>query len=243
MKKESTGSIQYSASLDWKPIPKTNLSAFRRVVKFKSGTYKITKIDDEGLAYTEELIKSDLDKFQVKKSLAYYLPKEILNIYRINGWAHEGEQPILKDYFKLSEKPYTNFNELNVVVNFYIDSHMMFDHLGEPYPVGIYYEYSMGAMDDYHYDLVKLRSYLSKRKDIHKLSYIEDIPYYNADEDRHKCISFIWSPTRGQYKKAWDYCKKNKKQYPSTYMKAAIEHLDLLGINKFKLRPKEQYYF
>lgn len=72
-------------------------------------------------------------------------------------------------------------------------------------PIGIYRDYMNGHMDNANYDLDKcLERILSMPErfvpfaENHPIA-IEDIPYYNADDERNKTISFIMLPTQEEY--------------------------------------------
>ena len=76
MKKESKGIINYATTLEWKEIPKTPYSAFKRVVKFKS-PYKLPSIKYEGIAKTQFLKKADLDKYDVEaNNVRFYISED-----------------------------------------------------------------------------------------------------------------------------------------------------------------------
>lgn len=72
-------------------------------------------------------------------------------------------------------------------------------------PIGIYRDYMNGHIDNANYDLDKcLERILSMPErfvpiaENHPIA-IEDIPYYNADNERNKTISFIMLPTQEEY--------------------------------------------
>jgi hypothetical protein len=238
MKKESKGTITYKTTLEWKEIPNSKCSAYKRVIKYNSD-FHIPDLTVEHIALTEELEKVDLNNFTVTILDFTYLPKEALEIYRTKGWQYQSEDKELDKYFRFAEKPFTYFDKLNTLVQLDGSSHMVFSPDKEPYPVAIYFEYIEGHTDNRSYDLPKLHSYLRKRKDIKNLAQVEDIPYYNRDEDRTECISFTWIPSAKDYSKMWKVCLKDK-EYPSCRMRSAIEDLDLLGMNKFKHDPKKK---
>ena len=77
-----------------------------------------------------------------------------------------------------------------------------------PYANVMCFDYINGLVDNQHYDLEALKSILLNRKDVTIItskydghSVIKEIPYYNADEEKHHCIEFDWHPCDEDWEK------------------------------------------
>lgn len=121
-------------------------------------------------------------------------------------------------------------------------AHMLFNLVGDPLPVQIYFDYISEMMDNEHYDLRGVLNELEKRDDITVWSDgIIDIPYYNREEGCNKCIEFSWAPTTEDYHELWGWCL-NAGSYPSCEFGNAIRALDMLNIEQYRKPPREYDY-
>jgi hypothetical protein len=179
----------------------------------------------------------------------------------------EGEKIIRE---ALIDRPYTAFVNGEVtaddVVCFKGCAHMLFDADLNPLPVGIYMDYIDARLNNKMYDLKKASQILRARTDIqfmndrgdrinpNKTSVVFDIPYYNRESDRNRCMYLIWTPSPEDMKALWQKCKElrpTKKirrgdvvdTMPSVERHRAIFELDLLGLRAGGAALCSDYYY
>lgn len=126
------------------------------------------------------------------------------------------------------------------------------DERGDALPQGMPFYYMRGNMDNANYDLVKVLEVLKQDPRIRfhdfdaksyrptKADEILPIPYYNVTEGRYSQLSFIYMPTVDDQAKINDWYRKwtMKNKYFSAGRYKAVEALDLLGINKFRIEEE-----
>lgn len=167
----------------------------------------------------------------------------------------KGEEEIFKS--ALIDNPYTALVNGEVTANdlayFCGGAGVVFDADLNPLPVGIYMDYIEARLNNQMYDLQKAAQILRARSDIQffndrgeiedpsKESVICDIPYYNRERDRNRCMYVLWTPSPEDMKAIWQKCqqirppKKLRKgelidSYPFVEKLKAIFDLDLLGL-------------
>ena len=104
------------------------------------------------------------------------------------------------------------------VVEFDGGSHQLWDLERNPLPVGHHFNYIEGGFANDRYDLRRAAEILLARKDVTLHpdggervygdwldkgpdSYIGEIPHYNRDRRRTRCLSFVWAPSTEDYRK------------------------------------------
>lgn len=146
------------------------------------------------------------------------------------------------------------------IVEYQMDTGMIFDHAGEVLPSAIYFDYINFHMTDGAYDLVKAAKHLMQRKDITVFkgtairsnisptvaATVEDaifnVPYYNAEEGCRRTISFRWEPSREDFAAMWNKCKTYRGKFHTFGRRYdAIRDLDLLGLRECGAMRKEAY--
>lgn len=127
------------------------------------------------------------------------------------------------------------------IVNVDYGSHLIHKLDGSLLPVAIYFDYIQARMHNGVYDLDKAYAVLKKNAQVHELE-IEDIPYYNAENGKTKCLSFHFSPTYEQMNQIYKVSAKLNPKYPSTSFHAAVFDLDLLGLRKAGATKCKSFY-
>lgn len=117
-------------------------------------------------------------------------------------------------------------------------SHMFFDLNKKPIPVVHQGNYIGANLDNGHYDLVKLREYLLKKKNVISVSEILNIPYYNAERGKNKYIQVLVLPDSDTIQKGLDN-KWNREEtiFGRSYDK---NFFDYLGMKKFAKEEVEE---
>lgn len=152
---------------------------------------------------------------------------------RTEGWQADDVYEWIKE---ATETPYLRFVEGKATAEDFVvvdsSGHMLFDADGVPLPVALHFGYIHSRMDNSRYDLKRALAILKERDDIAfpKGAKILRIPGYNADEDRHEHIDFMWTPKAGDYVRVWEQCKKYTTSHPSTERHRAAIDLDVLGL-------------
>lgn len=208
------------------------------------------EITAQGFLDTKNLKALKAGKKYTTRPLSY-LSKRAQELFRTKGWNAWDDKADLELRADMFEQ-ILKVKDLDTIVHFDYSSHMMFDRHGKPLPVAVNFDYiSNGGITDGRYDLEKLAAHLLSREDIwvypckdrkwypDAVDYtgrateveqcITAVPYYNAERGCSKTIYFRWMPTADDYRRMWDLCVANKKQFPSTYRHQAIFDLDLIG--------------
>lgn len=225
MKKEIT--YQVKREIEWLPVnDELNVVAFQERI-YMGG--KLTE-EKEGLATLDQIEDRKLDTpiERFRKPLAINgenpnLPaslyrKKVREVLRRNLMGStEGLNNIQKE---LISKPYTyvkaNGLEDVELLFFNYGNHAVYDTNGKLLPKAIYFDYISGHVDNYYYDLEEFYKALAKRNDIdfvterrREKEIIKEIPYYNAEPHRNKCIEFVWFPTPEDFEKIIPEFSKN----------------------------------
>lgn len=194
--------------------------------------------ETQGLCFKKELRTLVQQESPIIKYNEWNLVNnELLESLLKYGWAGKNNDYNHFDRHT-SKTPYDDLNKKDYsLVKLDGGSYMVFDHKLQPLPVAIHFNYIMAKIRSGHYDLEKLIKILNKNRNVVFTVKNEKIPYYESGVER--CCEFIWSPTIKEYRKMWSQCLKYKKKYPSAYRFNAISELDLLGIEKARLKAND----
>ena len=139
--------------------------------------------------------------------------------------------------------PFANDFNIDDLVFYRSDDFTFRDRHGAFLPVAQEFDYIHARMDNVHYDLKKVVELLSNRNDItfvsddhevldDKFDFIQQIPSYNATENRWQCLRFYWAPTTDDYRKVMAKVGKKICETGVSPMRFfwAAEDLDILGL-------------
>jgi hypothetical protein len=170
---------------------------------------------------------------------------------RASGWVGDD---IYKAFEAASKDPYTRFVEgkataANLV---FVDAsnHMTYDIEGEPLPTAVLFTYIEAHMDNGHYDLEKALAILKARDDIRFVGdnrwtpadQVANIPGYNAEPGRDRCIGFVWMPKVEDYRRMLAKCAKYKDAWTSMNRYRAVFDLDILGLRAGGAAKLDDFY-
>ncbi len=145
-----------------------------------------------------------------------------------------------------NEKRYKWFDEVNlpepedIDINkiFYVQNsrHAFFTLDKKPIPVVMIGDYIEAHLNNYFYDIEKLRTHLMKHENVVQCSEILDIPYYNREDNKTKFLRVLVYPTSEIIQKGYDTKQEGcdivfHKPYD-------INSEDFLGIKKFIIRTE-----
>jgi len=144
------------------------------------------------------------------------------NPFHVNKWPTSGEITDIGDI------------SMDDIIFSQVSTHSLFELDKSPIPLILPMDYIQCNIENFWYDLEKLRDYLKGHENVVSCSEILDIPYYNAGENRNKYLEVQVLP-----KKEWlveYYAGGGKGQF--------LEHLscpyspkgDYLDIDQFKIR-------
>jgi hypothetical protein len=236
MKLKATATLEFDTTLNVTPVGE-NHSHVRVTYETATVAYKSLDKLRKPRSYQKNRIQH-LQGVISNKDLTSFTNGGVLKIdYEVKMMSQE-----VLDYFNTTHytKAWEHMGDEpsgDVPVKMDINAHMLFDLDGVPYPVALYYDYINASMDNGKYALNSVLKHLLTRDDIRFLDdpEVRNIPYYNITEDHSKYLEFFWMPKREDYIKMWDWCLANGGEYPSTSRFYAVEALDLLGINKYKI--------
>jgi hypothetical protein len=113
------------------------------------------------------------------------------------------------DDFEISNPKLDDVNKYQMVL-FYFDGHEIFDVDFNIIPLIKTFDYCGSYyINNKYLKLKEFGTYLKTRKDIISVSNIEDIPYYNCDDDIDKTITFSILPEKDEYTKMYNMVKDN----------------------------------
>lgn len=188
------------------------------------------------LSYLEPALYSEnfsLGGDSIDRRFGQYECKSYITAFKISiieQLRNKGWFPDEVDYDSIVRTPYTAIENGDDIV--FLDKHefdhQMFDLDGIPHAIGSSFNYmlSEGGMNNRYYDLKEVMKILQGRDDIKNLKY-SDIPYYNAEEDMTKQLSFMWTPSREDYIR----CFENK---TFSGIQGSCIHLDIFGIKQHR---------
>lgn len=145
-----------------------------------------------------KLQRRELDTYRVYKSS---IKKDIReNYFEVNN-----NDYILNMKDILDEKVEVNKNDVLIKSNFYTDNFYEYKSKN-PLPRSIHFDYCNGNLNNEHYDLDEVLKILENRTDVtidndKYNSPIQNIPYYNASDNKNLYISFTWKPTDEDWNK------------------------------------------
>jgi hypothetical protein len=189
----------------------------------------------------------------------YFLSQDEVELIRTNGyhWLFKN------DSRTIPESPFDDFlngsKTVADIVRIDTGNYLISDCNGKPLPVGLYFDYMHGMIDESHYDLVKAADHLMKRGDVmvfssdeyfsrHKQAKLAKtpkdavipIPYYNAEAGRSMHICFVWAPSVSDYEKIIGVV--GEKLWSTQLVRTAIFDLDLLGLRAAGIAKTQSYY-
>lgn len=216
MKKEIT--YQVKREIEWLPLIED-----ANVVAFIDRTYEDGKLtnEQEGIATISEIesrtMNVPIKNFRIEVPMNGKMQEVPLNLYkkgareifrRNHMGDTEGMKKIQDTYIK---KPYSHIKEHGLAgaeaLLLYYAGHAVYDLEGKMLPKAVYFDYIHANVDNAYYDLEEFHKALAKRKDIEFIhdrygkSDIKDIPYYNSEEGRNKCMEFFWYPSDEDFAK------------------------------------------
>lgn len=156
------------------------------------------------------------------------LPLSCLNEVIEHGY--DGKTGECRYWSQVSPKPYTDLHsEVFRLVRRDSKARMLFDSLGEPFPLPQKFQvYRSGR-----YDMRKLYEHLRSHEHAVNVGHDQD---WDARPDEFFDVSFTWAPDLLTYRRAWEWCLKlhdqNPKQPPESFFFIAVEELGLLGLRK-----------
>lgn len=174
-----------------------DISAYKEQIYIDDKLFKT----NEGLA--NNVILDNLDSNISIDSSKYRLYKaEILEELRNTLLFHDYKSI---DKFEI-ENPYSyiSINGLKDSITLYVNysNYNIYNLNGEQCPKAFRFDYNSGSVNNENYNLEEFLEVIKKREDI--LLYkdeIQDIPYYNTDEDCYEHIEFNWIPSNEDFNK------------------------------------------
>jgi len=218
---------------------------------FKTRTINPTIVNTQGFVDNKNLKFLKLGK-EYKTHNFIVLPHEIREEIRQISWGRfwQGnrfkEVPSINIWDAVQASDFT----LDLLARVDHNTHMLYDYLNNPIPVGIQFDYISGNITDGRYNLKKLVAHLLSRGDCVIASVqnswsdhvdygypatnakeaITRVPGYNRSRGCYETVNFTWAPSKEDYLKMWEHCVKSNPKYPSTYKHQAVFELDLLGL-------------
>lgn len=122
-------------------------------------------------------------------------------------------------------------------VHNYHRGYMIFDMNDDPIPIAITFDYINGNITNEDYKLFNVLCALVKNDQVKAVDgnlKIATIPYYNSTDTRYEAIEFVFMPTKEQMRLIWKTANQLNPKYPSSNLREAVKHLDLLDINKHR---------
>lgn len=189
----------------------------------------------------------------------------MLEELRLIGWhnARYGDDRGVTNKTLWEPKPYSALErgEEFVALEVHSAAHEVFDLEGVPHAVMQTFGYIGENMDNAHWKLVPVVRVLLERDDIvlfenggerkrygddkpddDPRKWVGNIPGYNAERGRDKCISFHWTPSREDFIKAYNRGREGSCGYYCTHKtKSGAIALDLFGIAHLRKESKEDY--
>lgn len=194
---------------------------------------------------------------------------EFLAALRHQGWNGDPENPEadhyktgIYDQAKRSQIPLTDMEKGKALhfIELFDSGHQAFTLHGEPMPVCLGFSYINGCFDNRDWKLKKLVKILSDRPDVYLAphggerayswheteglgKFIGDIPGYNSEPGRDKCVMFFWRPEVEDYRRVFEHATEARRAlypdklvwHPSTGdLRNSVVKLDTLGIAKAK---------
>jgi len=195
----------------------------------------------EGFLYDKDL--DYLKKNVVPSTVPSWTLVDKKYLKELSRYGRAGKMGNYKFKGTSSHKPFSYLEKKNFkLVQDEFDSHMVFDIDDNPIPVGVYFDYIDAQMKNGTYNLKKAHKHLSKRKDIHELSDITEVEWYNRDTKCAEYLHFWWEPSVKAYRKMWKRCLELSDEYPSCRKHQAIFELDLLGLRKAGAALFDSFY-
>jgi len=228
----------FNCKLETKPTPRKGLSVYRVTTEEVHNSKKYTS---EGFFYDK-----DFDQFQTREIPPMTHKFALVNnkyLQELARYGYSGKNNDYKFKGKRSSKPFSDLDKKNfTLIHDEFDSHMVFDINDKALPVGVFFDYIDAHMNNGNYNLKKAHKHLSKRKDIHELSDITEVEWYNRDDECKEYIHFLWEPPVSAYRKMWKRCLELSDKFPSCQMHQAIFELDLLGLRKVGAALFDSFY-
>lgn len=249
---KSSSTIQHTETLHTLPV-QGNVLAYKLVLlqTLLEQTGRKKKLSSpssrQGLTTKSNVSKYRSGKPGLESGLSLVTDATLEGMRR-RGWSYE--PPDGERYAWTIEKPYDHIESGGTgnLVRFKQDAHMLYDASNKVLPVGMYFEYISAYMDNRSYDLKRAVEILKDNPNVDLETarwsdeYIDDIPHYNSESNRNRCISFWWAPTQKEYQQMWKKCKEIGSKYPSTNRYQAVFELDLLGLRAGGAAKHETFY-
>ena len=198
-------------------------------------TYRNKKLVSKELKYTGKkireydvsvLYKEDISLLKTWNPFWGSRPKEDNKISGY-GW--------VSNDFKTLPKP-EDINVDNLILAQFA-THSFYKLDKTPIPVVINGNYIEAGLNNENYDLVKMREHLLKHPNVVSCSEILDIPYYNAERGKDKCIEVLVYPTvevlQNDYTENKKYCNLTEHIFGSPWRKDGHDFLNIKQFSKY----------
>lgn len=150
-------------------------------------------------------------------------------------WGNSQDESIGYDWLKNSNLPEPEDIDISKIIYLQFASHSFFNLDKSPIPVVINGDYIEAHLNDYFYDIKKLKEHLSNHSNIIECSDILNVPYYNeGGSSGYQYLSVLVYPTVEILEKAYEL-----KQSPKDlifYKPYHPDSIDFLNIKQFAIR-------
>lgn len=185
--------------------------------------------EQEGIATLAEIesrtINTPIKHLRIEVPMNGKMQEVPLNLYvkgarEIFRRNHMGDEKGMKNIQKAYiNSPYTHLKENGPdsaeALLLYYAANAVYDLEGKMLPKAVYFDYITAHIDNAYYDLEEFHKALMGRNDIEFIhdrygkSDIKDIPYFNAEEGRDRCMEFFWYPSDEDFAKVREEFDKN----------------------------------
>lgn len=166
---------------------------------------------------------------------------EFRNILRMEGWYGDA----INDEKMIVRQPLTALenDEEFEVIKLLPDNHQAVDLDGTHIPVCVRFDYIGGNIDNKHYDLKRLVQILGDRDDVTiELKHgraVQPIEYYNADEERHHYVAFLWHPRQDDYERVMSISVRRRS---FSGIAKVVFDLDMFGLRRGGASKFKDFY-
>lgn len=235
-------SYEVKRKIEWLPLlPEFDAVAYieriyenDELVKENEGIASLAEIESQTINSRIQNLRIRVKQKKEEVEIGVILTKNGRDLFRLN---HMGSTDGLK---KIQEGvincPYTHIKEHGtegteaLLMNY--GALQVYDIHGTLLPTPVYFDYIQANVDNRYYDLEELSKSLVERHDIEIIydrgqkGVIKDIPYYNSEPERDRCIEFFWYPVEE------DFAKVRKTMERRTFNRHEVIIETVFGVSK-----------